>query len=102
MADEVQCFDNMVEREALRTLDETAEQIGIDPEVLDGFLLNSGYLYTDETGFLSINDVTNDGFFVRTRKFGAKVRSCCRHFSVTPKGFATFWILLHDAQYPIA
>lgn len=87
-------FDDLVDRNLLTGLRETAKELGIKPKEFISFLLSRKYLYRDKKGKLMPYQVhVNNGLFELKECFNEKTQWTGTQTLVTPKGRETFRLL---------
>lgn len=86
-------FDELVDRNTLTNLRETAKQLGVKEKVFIGFLKEKKYLYRDKRGKLLPYAEKNDGLFEVKECFNEKTKWSGTQTLVTPKGRETFRLL---------
>lgn len=88
-------FDDLVDRNLLTGLRETAKELGVKPKEFISFLLSRKYLYRDKKGKLMPYQVhVNNGLFELKECFNEKTQWTGTQTLVTPKGRETFRLLL--------
>ena len=91
-------FDDLVDRNLLTGLWETAKELGIKPKEFISFLLSRKYLYRDKKGKLMPYQVhVNNGLFELKECFNEKTQWTGTQTLVTPKGRETFRLLFLKA-----
>lgn len=91
-------FDDLVDRNLLTGLRETAKELGIKPKEFISFLLSRKYLYRDKKGKLMPYQVhVNNGLFELKECFNEKTQWTGTQTLVTPKGRETFRLLFLKA-----
>lgn len=91
-------FDDLVDRNLLTGLRETAKKLGIKPKEFISFLLSRKYLYRDKKGKLMPYQVhVNNGLFELKECFNEKTQWTGTQTLVTPKGRETFRLLFLKA-----
>lgn len=87
-------FDDLVDRNLLTGLRETAKELRIKPKEFISFLLSRKYLYRDKKGKLMPYQVhVNNGLFELKECFSEKTQWTGTQTLVTPKGRETFRLL---------
>lgn len=86
-------FDELVDRNLLTNLRETAKQLEIKQKDFIGFLLEKKYLYRDKRGKLMPYANKNNGLFEVKETFNEKTQWSGTQTLVTPKGRETFRLL---------
>lgn len=91
-------FDDLVDRNLLTGLWETAKELGVKPKEFISFLLSRKYLYRDKKGKLMPYQVhVNNGLFELKECFNEKTQWTGTQTLVTPKGRETFRLLFLKA-----
>lgn len=91
-------FDDLVDRNLLTGLRETAKELGVKPKEFISFLLSRKYLYRDKKGKLMPYQVhVNNGLFELKECFNEKAQWTGTQTLVTPKGRETFRLLFLKA-----
>lgn len=91
-------FDDLVDRNLLTGLRETAKELGVKPKEFISFLLSRKYLYWDKKGKLMPYQVhVNNGLFELKECFNEKTQWTGTQTLVTPKGRETFRLLFLKA-----
>ncbi len=88
-----QYFDELVDRNLLTNLRETAKELGVKEKPFIKFLLDKKYLYRDKRGRLMPYANKNDGLFEIKETFNEKTNWSGTQTLVTPKGRETFRLL---------
>ncbi len=86
-------FDELVERNTLTSLRETAKQLGVKEKVFIRFLMEQKYIYRDKKGKIMPYADKNDGLFEVKECFNEKTKWSGTQTLVTPKGRETFRLL---------
>lgn len=86
-------FDELVDRNTLTNLRETAKQLGVKQKEFIRFLMARKYLYRDKRGKLLPYADKNDGLFEVKECFNEKTKWSGTQTLVTPKGRETFRLL---------
>ena len=86
-------FDELVDRNLLTNLRETAKQLEIKQKDFINFLLEKKYLYRDKRGKLMPYAKKNNGLFEVKEVYNDKTKWCGTQTLVTPKGRETFRLL---------
>lgn len=86
-------FDELVDRNLLTNLRETAKQLEIKQKDFINFLLEKKYLYRDKRGKLMPYANKNNGLFEIKETFNEKTQWSGTQTLVTPKGRETFRLL---------
>lgn len=86
-------FDELVDRNLLTGLFETAKQMGVPPKKFTAFLLEKKYLYRGKKGKLMPYDDKNNGLFELKECYNEKTEWKGTQTMVTPKGRETFRLL---------
>ena len=91
-------FDDLVDRNLLTGLRETAKELGVKPKEFISFLLSRKYLYRDKKGKLMPYQVhVNNGLFELKECFNEKTQWTGTQTLVTPKGREPFRLLFLKA-----
>lgn len=93
MQPKAEYFDQLVERNTLTNLRETAKQLGVPPKQLVDSLLGHKYLYRDKRGKLLPYEDRNKGLFEVKECYNEKTKWSGTQTLVTPKGRETFRLL---------
>lgn len=93
MAPKADYFDELVDRNLLTSLRETAKQLGIGEKAFIRFLIDRKYLYRDKRGKLMPYAEKNNGLFELKESFNEKTQWAGTQTLVTPKGRETFRLL---------
>lgn len=86
-------FDQLVDRNPLTSLRDTAKELGIKEKKFIGFLVEKKYLYRDKKGKLTPYAGKADGLFETKECFNEKTNWSGTQTMVTPKGRETFKLL---------
>ncbi len=86
-------FDQLVDRNLLSGVRETAKVLGVPPKRFVGFLLEHKYLYRDKKGKLLPYEQKNSGYFELKECFNDKTGWRGTQTMVTPKGREAFRLL---------
>lgn len=86
-------FDELVDRNLLTGIRETAKELGIKQKVFVDFLLNKKYLHRSKSGKLTPTAGRGDGLFEMKECFNDKTSWAGAQVMVTPKGRETFRLL---------
>lgn len=86
-------FDQLVDRNLLTNLRETAKQLGFKEKPFIKFLIDKKYLYRDKRGRLMPYADKNKGLFEMKETFNEKTNWSGTQTLVTPKGRETFRLL---------
>jgi prophage antirepressor-like protein len=86
-------FDELVDRNLLTGIRETAKELGIKQKVFVDFLLNKKYLHRSKSGKLTPTVGRGDGLFEMKECFNDKTSWAGTQVMVTPKGRETFRLL---------
>lgn len=86
-------FDELVDRNLLTGIRETAKELGIKQKVFVDFLLNKKYLHRSKSGKLTPTAGRGDGLFEMKECFNDKTSWAGTQVMVTPKGRETFRLL---------
>lgn len=91
-------FDELVDRNLLTGIRETAKQLNVKQNVFVNFLLERKYLYRDKKGKLMPYANKNNGLFELKESFNGKTAWSGTQTLVTPKGRETFRLLMVDGK----
>ena len=91
-------FDELVDRNLLTGVFETAKQLGVPPKKFAAFLLEKKYLYRDKKGKLMPYADKNNGLFELKECYNEKTEWKGTQTMVTPKGRETFRLLCQGMQ----
>ena len=95
MAPKAAYFDELVDRNLLTGLRETAKEIGARPKEFVSFLLSRKYLYRDQKGkLMPYQTHVDSGLFELKECFNEKTQWGGTQTMVTPKGRETFRLLM--------
>lgn len=95
MAPKAAYFDELVDRNLLTGLRETAKEIGAKPKEFVSFLLSRKYLYRDQKGkLMPYQSHVDSGLFELKECFNEKTQWGGTQTMVTPKGRETFRLLM--------
>lgn len=86
-------FDQLVDRNLLTSLRDTAKELGIKEKKFIGFLVEKKYLYRDKKGKLTPYAGKADDLFTVKECFNEKTNWTGTQTMVTPKGRETFKLL---------
>ena len=86
-------FDQLVDRNLLTSLRDTAKELGIKEKKFIGFLVEKKYLYRDKKGKLTPYAGKADDLFTVKEFFNEKTNWSGTQTMVTPKGRETFKLL---------
>lgn len=86
-------FDELVDRNLLTNLRETAKQLEIPPKKFVNFLLERKFIYRDKKGKLLPYEDKNKGLFEVKECFNDKTQWSGTQMLITPKGRETFRLL---------
>lgn len=86
-------FDQLVDRNLLTSLRDTAKELGIKEKKFIGFLVEKKYLYRDKKGKLTPYAGKADDLFTVKECFNEKTNWSGTQTMVTPKGRETFKLL---------
>ena len=86
-------FDELVDRNLLTGIRETAKELGIKQKSFVDFLLDKKYLYRSKSGKLTPTAGRGDGLFEMKECFNDKTSWAGTQVMVTPKGRETFRLL---------
>lgn len=98
MAPKADYFDELVDRNLLTGVFETAKQLGVPPKKFTAFLLEKKYLYRDKKGKLLAYADKNNGLFELKECYNEKTEWKGTQTMVTPKGRETFRLLCQGMQ----
>ena len=93
MAPKADYFDELVDRNLLTGIRETAKELGVKQKVFVDFLLDKKYLHRSKSGKLTPTAGKGDGLFEMTECFNEKTSWAGTQVMVTPKGRETFRLL---------
>lgn len=94
MAPKAEYFDELVERNTLTNLRETAKLLGVPPKKFVNFLLEKKFLYRDRKGKLLPMENRNNGYFQIKECLNEKTQWSGTQTLVTPKGREAFRLLM--------
>ena len=94
MKPKAEYFDELVDRNLLTSIRETAKQLKIGEKLFVKFLLDKKYLYRDKRGKLTPYADKNNGLFEMKECFNEKTKWAGIQTLITPKGRETFRLLL--------
>lgn len=97
MAPKAGYFDQLVDRNLLTGIRETAKELGVKEKVFVRFLLDHKYLYRDKKGKLMPYAQYVDDLFVLKESYNEKTQWAGTQLLVTPKGRETFRLLIPSA-----
>lgn len=98
MAPKAAYFDELVDRNLLTGLRETAKELNVPPKQFVNFLLDGKYLYRDKKKkLMPYQRHVDDGLFELKECFNDKTRWGGTQTMVTPKGRETFRLLISEA-----
>ena len=98
MAPKAAYFDELVDRNLLTGLRETAKELNVPPKQFVNFLLDGKYLYRDKKKkLMPYQRHVDDGLFELKERFNDKTRWGGTQTMVTPKGRETFRLLISGA-----
>lgn len=98
MAPKAEYFDELVDRNLLTGLRETAKELNVPPKQFVSFLLEGKYLYRDKKKkLMPYQRHVDDGLFELKECFNDKTRWGGTQTMVTPKGRETFRLLISGA-----
>lgn len=97
MAPKAGYFDQLVDRNLLTGIRETAKELGVKEKVFVRFLLDHKYLYRDKKGKLMPYAQYADDLFVLKESYNEKTQWTGTQLLVTPKGRETFRLLVPEA-----
>nr|DAP66653.1 MAG TPA: hypothetical protein [Caudoviricetes sp.] len=89
----VDYFNELVDRNLLTGIRETAKELGIKQKVFVDFLLNKKYLHRSKSGKLTPTAGRGDDLFEMKECFNEKTSWAGTQVMVTPKGLETFRLL---------
>mgnify|MGYP004650140515 CR=1 FL=1 len=89
----VDYFNELVDRNLLTGIRETAKELGIKQKVFVDFLLNKKYLHRSKSGKLTPTAGRGEGLFEMKECFNDKTSWAGTQVMVTPKGRETFRLL---------
>jgi len=99
MQPKVEYFDELVERNLLTNLRDTAKELKIAPGVFNKYLLDNGYLYRNSKGKLKPYQTKMEkGLFELKEYVNRKNGHSDNQTMVTPKGRETFRLLLKKSD----
>lgn len=93
MAPKADYFDELVDRNLLTGIRETAKELGVKQKVFVDFLLDKKYLHRSKSGKLTPTAGKGDGLFEMKECFNEKTSWAGTQVMVTPKGRETFRLL---------
>lgn len=93
MAPKADYFDELVDRNLLTGIRETAKELGVKQKVFVDFLLDKKYLHRSKSGKLTPAAGKGDGLFEMKECFNEKTSWAGTQVMVTPKGRETFRLL---------
>jgi len=94
MQPKAEYFDELVDRNLLTSLRETAKELGVRESEFIRFLVDKKYLYRDKKGKLTPYANKNAGLFEVKECFNEKTNWSGTQTMVTPKGRETFRLLM--------
>ena len=98
MRPKAEYFDELVDRNLLTGIRETAGELGVKQKVFVSFLLDHKYMYRDKKGKLvAYAKPLQDGLFERKECYNEKTTWKGTQDMVTPKGRETFRLLMVGA-----
>lgn len=98
MAPKAAYFDDLVDRNLLTGLRETAKELNVPPKQFVSFLLDGKYLYRDKKKkLMPYQRHVDEGLFVLKECFNDKTQLGGTQTMVTPKGRETFRLLMAGA-----
>lgn len=98
MAPKAAYFDDLVDRNLLTGLRETAKELNVPPKQFVSFLLSGKYLYRDKKKkLMPYQRHVDEGIFVLKECFNDKTQWGGTQTMVTPKGRETFRLLMAGA-----
>lgn len=93
MQPKAEYFDELVDRNTLTGIRETAKQLEIGQKAFVDFMIDKKYLYRDKKGKLQPYAGRSDGLFALKESFNDKTAWSGTQLMVTPKGRETFRLL---------
>ena len=93
MAPKADYFDELVDRNLLTGIRETAKELGVKQKVFVDFLLDKKYLHRSKSGKLTPTAGKGDGLVEMKECFNEKTSWAGTQVMVTPKGRETFRLL---------
>ena len=93
MAPKADYFDELVDRNLLTGIRETAKELGVKQKVFVDFLLDKKYLHRSKSGKLTPTAGKGDGLFEMKECFNNATQWAGTQTLVTPKGRETFRLL---------
>lgn len=93
MAPKADYFDELVDRNLLTGIRETAKELGVKQKAFVDFLLNKKYLHRSKSGKLTPTAGKGDGLFEMKECYNDKTSWAGTQVMVTPKGRETFRLL---------
>ena len=93
MAPKADYVDELVDRNLLTGIRETAKELGVKQKVFVDFLLDKKYLHRSKSGKLTPTAGKGDGLFEMKECFNEKTSWAGTQVMVTPKGRETFRLL---------
>ena len=93
LAPKADYFDELVDRNLLTGIRETAKELGVKQKVFVDFLLDKKYLHRSKSGKLTPTAGKGDGLFEMKECFNEKTSWAGTQTLVTPKGRETFRLL---------
>ena len=95
MRPKAEYFDELVDRNLLTNIRDTAKELGVKQNAFVSFLLSKKYLYRDKQGTLKpFSDRLNQGLFEVKEHINNKTKWSGIQTLITPKGRETFRLLL--------
>ena len=94
MAPKAEYFDELVDRNLLTNIRETAKELKVKEKEFIQFLLDKKYLYRDKKGKLVPYAEKNKGLFEIKECFNERTNWSGIQTLITPKGRETFRLLL--------
>ncbi|GHU60931.1 hypothetical protein FACS1894171_2870 [Clostridia bacterium] len=98
MAPKADYFDELVDRNLLTSLRDTAKELGIKERMFVTFLVEHKYLYRDKKGKLTPYAEKNNELFEVKECFNEKTQWSGVQTMVTPKGRETFRLLMEGLK----
>lgn len=96
MAPKAAYFDELVDRNLLTNMRDTAKELHVSPRLFVNFLIAQKYLYRDKKGKLMPYAEKNDGLFEVKECFNEKTQWSGVQTLITPKGRETFRLLMES------
>lgn len=99
MRPKAEYFDDLVDRNMLSSIRDTAKQLKVKEKQFVSFLIEKGYLYRDKKGKLTPKAGKGDGLFETKESKNEKTGWAGVQTLVTPKGRETFRLLTEGMRY---